>query len=574
MGLTRTVFSDYGRFCLVLLALCSAVTSFCQSPLPTMMQCRRITGLAALHSKSRLLGPRTRILLPTSHVAFDATLIRTRQDYSFRSSLCRNFRMQLFSSVSTVPQPASTAEDDEDERITLVEDTFEKTLNGVNGHADLDSIEAKLTAEGIRSRPKPGGTWNVEDPVGWAKDFGSRSPDNEARLRELTHLKPGDEGYFDVSDVKVPRVTMVRTREEARTVLDKLDQADTKQLHACDTEVMDIDLKSVGPVGNGYVTCVSVYSGPDFDFGLGDGPGTCLWIDNLDDSCGVLQEFKDWFQNPRHLKVWHNYGFDRHVMWNEGIDVQGFGGDTMHMARLEDTSRSRMGRGNGYSLESLTEELLKRRKKPMKEIFGLKRLRKDGSEGSLVDLPPVEVMQRDPKHRAKWIEYSCYDAQGTWLIHQELKKRLEKMPWYKGHNLYKYYMDHMRPFGEVLTDMERRGIRVDARDYLAKVELQAIEDRDYHSKVFREWAASKIGPDGLALNPASSVQLQTLLFGGAVNQKTREQTETIRTFKVPRDEIEEDALEAFRRRDEELEKKGKSSKSFKAYAHLACRADH
>ena len=48
-------------------------------------------------------------------------------------------------------------------------------------------------------------------------------------------------------------------------------------------KVMDIDLKNVGLVGNGYVTCLSVYSGPDFDYGLNDqGPGTMLWVDNLD----------------------------------------------------------------------------------------------------------------------------------------------------------------------------------------------------------------------------------------------------------------------------------------------------
>jgi DNA polymerase I len=235
------------------------------------------------------------------------------------------------------------------------------------------------------------------------------------------------------------------------------------RFHACDTEVMDLDLKSVGPVGNGYVTCASVYSGEDFDYGLGDGPGTVLWIDNLDDACGVLQEFKAWFEDERFKKIWHNYGFDRHVMWNEGIDCRGFGGDTMHMARLEDSSRSREGNGNGYSLEALTEELVGRRKRPMKEIFGIKRLRKDGSEGSIIDLPPVEVMQRDPVYRSKWIEYGCYDAQGTFLIHKELRKRLCRIPWLSDgdgqvtNNLYEYYWQHMRPFGEVLTDMERRG---------------------------------------------------------------------------------------------------------------------
>jgi DNA polymerase I len=93
-------------------------------------------------------------------------------------------------------------------------------------------------------------------------------------------------------------------------------------------------------------------------------------------------------------------------------------------------------------------------------------------------------------------------------------------------------------------------IRVDARDYLASVELQAREDREHHSKTFREWAATIIGPDGLALNPASSTQLCTFLFGGAKNSKTGAITEEVRVFKVPREEVPEDAWEALRLRDE------------------------
>lgn len=62
-------------------------------------------------------------------------------------------------------------------------------------------------------------------------------------------------------------------------------------------------------------------------------------------------EFKDYFEDPNYLKVWHNYGFDRHILFNHGIDVQGFGGDTMHMARLADPSRMR------YGLKHLTGQL-------------------------------------------------------------------------------------------------------------------------------------------------------------------------------------------------------------------------
>jgi SAP domain/3'-5' exonuclease len=409
---------------------------------------------------------------------------------------------------------------------------------------------------GLTSRPKKGGNWDPSAPLKWTENFGRRSKEDEQRLMPLTQLGPGDDGYFDVSDITVPQVTIVRTKEQARIVMECLMNADPSIFHACDTEVMDIDLKQVGPVGNGYVTCVSIHSGPDFDYGLGDGPGTTLWIDNLDDAHGVLQEFKEWFEDDRFLKVWHNYGFDRHVMWNEGINCKGFGGDTMHMARLQDTSRSK--NGSGYSLEALTGEMLSMRKRPMKEIFGVPRIKKDGTPGSLVDVPPVEVLQRDPRFRRNFIIYSCYDAVGTYDLHEHLTALLKDMTWIsEDTNLYDYYFNNMRQFGEVLTDMERRGIQVDAKDYLASVERQARKDRVEHSKKFREWAAKEIGIDGLAINPSSSLQLNTFLFGGAANQKTRQPTESEKVFKIAREEIPDDALEAFNKRDEEKSKKNK-----------------
>ena len=262
-------------------------------------------------------------------------------------------------------------------------------------HDDVDGIGESSSSSplfrGQSSRPKEGGSWDPSDPLRWCASFGTRSRENALRLASLVRLRPGDEGHFEVDDDDAFRpggVTIVRTPEQAEIVVGALTRskiADPDRIHACDTEVMDIDLGRVGPVGNGYVTCISVYSGQDFDYGLGDGPGTMLWIDNLDDACGILNDhFAAWLEDASVLKVWHNYGFDRHVLYNEGINVLGFGGDALHMARLCDTGRMK------YSLESLTEDPLGQRKVPMKEIFGEARPRKDGSPGALVDLPAAD----------------------------------------------------------------------------------------------------------------------------------------------------------------------------------------
>ena len=172
------------------------------------------------------------------------------------------------------------------------------------GNDDFLGYETHLF-EGLTSRPKKGGNWNPRDPVGWSRHFGRRCPEYEEHLKSLINLKEGDEGFFDNSEMKLPKVTIVRTKDQAKIVMKKLMNADRSILHACDTEVMDIDLSTVGPVGNGYVTCASIYSGPDFDYGLGEEPGSTLWIDNLDDACGILMEFKEWFEDPTIEKLQH-----------------------------------------------------------------------------------------------------------------------------------------------------------------------------------------------------------------------------------------------------------------------------
>jgi len=80
----------------------------------------------------------------------------------------------------------------------------------------------------------------------------------------------------------------------------------------------------------------------------------------------ILQQFSRFFTSPKAQKVWHNYGFDRHVLEHlleveqggqreedVGKRLQGFGGDTLHMSRLYDASRKLKG---GYSLESLSSD--------------------------------------------------------------------------------------------------------------------------------------------------------------------------------------------------------------------------
>lgn len=279
-------------------------------------------------------------------------------------------------------------------------------------------------------------------------------------------------------------------------------------------------------MGNGKVTCVSLYGGNDVDFG--DGRSYAIWIDNLceGDDASLLQRFKGWFENTEFKKVWHNYSFDRHIMFNEGVNCLGFAGDTMHMARLFDTSRDKStGKGEGYSLEALSSTFLpandiKVQKKSIKELFGVPRLLKSGAPSKILELPPIDEIQTNADTRQRWIEYSATDAFATHGIYTELRSLLEKAPWLVGDgnrlgSMFDFYERYLRDFGELLTDMERIGIKVDKTGHLVEAEKSARRDRAEKLDLFYKWVAKRnlCTGDPRFINTASGQHIQTLLFG-------------------------------------------------------------
>ncbi|KAL3006873.1 hypothetical protein AAZX31_08G302400 [Glycine max] len=314
-------------------------------------------------------------------------------------------------------------------------------------------------------------------------------------------------------------------------------------IHACDTEVAKINVKQETPVDHGEIICFSIYSGPEADFGGGK---SCIWVDVLDGGGKeILIKFAEFFQDSSIKKVWHNYSFDCHVIQNYGFMVSGFHADTMHMARLWDSSRRWVG---GYSLEGLTgdQEVMSRAKLDhekdligkvsMTTIFGQKKVRIDGSAGKMVTIAPVDVLQRD--ERIPWICYSVLDARSTLKLYESLKSHLSDMPWNLDgvpvlqKNMYDFYQEYWKPFGELLIKMESVGMLVD-QSYLKDIENVAKAEEEAAVNRFRKWA-SRYCPDAKYMNVGSDAQLRVLLFGGTVNRKNHnEAIPTERVFKIP-----------------------------------------
>eukprot|EP01083_Nonionella_stella_P224061 797889_1 len=318
-------------------------------------------------------------------------------------------------------------------------------------------------------------------------------------------------------------VTIVDSIEKAKDVVRILRSDDLLAVpHACDTEVVDIDLKARSPVGQGKIISASIFCGPDVDFGS----GPRLWIDNLDEAEGTLDVFKEYFSDERCKKVFHNFSFDNHVLVNNGCEVRGFVGDTMHIARLWDSARAK------YSLESLSDDVLGARKAPIKERFGVRNVRKDGSFGKIVKFPELVDVQRDPLKRAEWIHYCVYDAESTWLLHENLKAKLKKMQWIGDATMWDFYQKYLIKFGQTLVDMETYGFFLNTK-HLADMEKLAIRDKEVQENIFRQWAQEQCG-DCKFMNIGSSSQVQQLLFGPIDSQdKHKSGLPPSRTFTAP-----------------------------------------
>ncbi|PRP82180.1 hypothetical protein PROFUN_10451 [Planoprotostelium fungivorum] len=320
----------------------------------------------------------------------------------------------------------------------------------------------------------------------------------------------------DVERCTPSGVTVVRTREKAREVVAQL-MTYRDKTHAIDTEVVDIDLE-FSPVGQGKIICISIYCGPNVDFG--NGPK--IWVDNFGECEGVLDEFKPYLEDETIPKVYHNYSFDYHVLRTAGIEPMGLMGDTMHMARLWDSSRLTRG---GYSLQGILEDLkiegidLKR---SIKDRFASPKIKKDGTPSKIMETPDLRILQRDTRYLHDWIDYSTFDTEGTWHAREKLQELLDEMKWreYKsGYQLtmWDFYKKEWQPFAELLVSIEDIGIRVDT-DYLKKVEAVALEDYQKFKSKFLEWA-STLCPGAKHMNIDSDPQKQQLFFAPATGKK-------------------------------------------------------
>ena len=142
----------------------------------------------------------------------------------------------------------------------------------------------------------------------------------------------------------------------------------------------------------------------------------------------------------------------------------------------------------------------------------------------------TQDLQRNPETRSDWIEYSAFDAEATWHVRKELESLLNEMFWTEeevngtkiDRTMWNFYQRYYRDFGQLLVNMENRGIRVDMMridsyqidvdTHLPEVEKEAQAALEKARSFFLAWVSKVGGPDLARLNVNSTAQIQQLLF--------------------------------------------------------------
>ena len=217
----------------------------------------------------------------------------------------------------------------------------------------------------------------------------------------------------------------------------------------------------------------------------------------------------------------------------------------MHMARLVDPTRG----PKSYSLANLTQyyektlvstkqrvvqDLLDRKdtspaarktlleyqsrhlkegvKTSMSRTFTRRKVLKNGELGKTYEMPSFVEIYTSTDLLPKMIQYAAFDADVTFFLREALVAELArfKVNFEDMKNLFDLYTKYWLPFGEVLTDLERSGIKVDL-EHLRKAEIQALSDIKNLEAQFISWVVS-IQPSATEFNSSSTQQLQQLLY--------------------------------------------------------------
>ncbi|WP_018233231.1 DNA polymerase I [Thioalkalivibrio thiocyanodenitrificans] len=295
------------------------------------------------------------------------------------------------------------------------------------------------------------------------------------RLEFRTWLKEleSGEGHTQAATDDPPAVQSAQTYE---TILDEaaldawIGRLEAAALFAFDTETTSLDYMQAQVVGVSFAVT----------------PGEAAYLPLAHDYAdvpnqlprdGTLKRLKPLLESARHKKLGHHLKYDRNVLLNHGIELDGIAHDTMLESYVLNSTASR------HDMDTLAEKHLDYRTTHYEDVAGKGAKQIPFSQVRLEDATP----------------YAAEDADITLRLHAHLWPKLEA-----AEGQCRVYREIEMPLVPVLSRMERTGVKVDADRLFA----QSHELAERMGQIERE--AHEVA--GGAFNLGSPKQIQEILF--------------------------------------------------------------
>lgn len=263
---------------------------------------------------------------------------------------------------------------------------------------------------------------------------------------------------------------------EYQTILDELsfntwlEKLKAAELFSFDTETTSLNYMAAEVVGVSFACDASEAAYVPFGHDYLDAPEQL-------DRTWVLEQLKPLLESPKYLKVGQNLKYDKSVLANHGIDLQGIEHDTMIESYVLNSTANR------HDMDTLADKHLGRKTIHFEDIAG------KGAKQLTFNQIPLE--QAGP--------YAAEDAEITLALHQALYPQLEAID-----GLKRVYQEIDKPLLSLLSKIERTGAVVDA--HILGEQSQELAERI----VALEREAYDLA--GEEFNLSSPKQLQAIFF--------------------------------------------------------------
>ncbi|MCG8381224.1 MAG: DNA polymerase I [Gammaproteobacteria bacterium] len=195
------------------------------------------------------------------------------------------------------------------------------------------------------------------------------------------------------------------------------------------------------------------------------------------DATHVFTQLRTLLEDPEKKKLGQNLKYDRNVLLNHGIDLQGIEHDTMLESYIYDSTATR------HDMDSLAKKYLDYETTHFEDIAG------KGKKQLTFNQIDIETATH----------YAAEDADITFRLHQALWPKLQQTP-----SLAKLYSEIDLPLVPVLSRIERNGVTIDTQ----KLHTQSKEIAQTLTQLEEQAYAEA----GKTFNLNSTKQIQDIFF--------------------------------------------------------------